>query len=318
MPDEMLMVLDETGTTNRPELEVESDFGVGALVVDPSDVTRLVQTARRIGELVGKRDYKYKHVQKNSEARKEFIDAIQPLTRPSGVYGFFAPGGALLKEKERAIAEMQFLGTDDGGETARTAEAIRNGDASAHMNEFLSFFAACPITYSGAIERRIRVCWDRRTDLLRLQEHCDETRKNFRLHVNFGDLSNTVSFQHVADGELSWVARLAGVLAGDVRTFFRLHGERVWSRMANAVRVSERPTAAMFQPENFANITRVAVVNELLGDADPQTGTKETCMLSGYAEQFIARHLTFMAPDGKAGHIVINRVDEWEIHQIPD
>ncbi len=318
MNDDLLLVIDETGTTNRPDLSENSDFGVGGIIFEAADTSRLLDAARQIGDLVEKNDYKYKHVQTNGEARRVFVDAITNLLPPAGVYGFYAPGGSLLNEKERALDEMRLLGTDDGGETARIATAIRNGEPDAHIQAFLGFFASCPITYAGGVQRNMKVCWDRRTDLERLQQHCNQQRAYFEAHPSFGNISQNVSFEHVADGELAAIARLAGVVAGDIRFFFRKHGEGIWSRLLDAVRVTEEPTIETYQHENFGNITRVAVVDEAIADAAALSGSKNTCMLREYADRFISGHLSFASPEGKMGHLLIHNASNWEIHQIPD
>lgn len=318
MDDDLLFVIDETGTTNRPDLSGESDFGVGGVIFEAADTSRLVDAARQIGDLVKKKDYKYKHVQSNTDARRVFVEAVMPLVRPAGVFGFYSPGASLLNEKDRAVQEMSFLGTDDQGVTASIAEAIRGGDGDAHLQVFLDYLASCVITYSGGVGRSIQVCWDRRTDLEQLQQYCDELRDYYRSHPSFGDISGNVSFSHVADGERAAIARLAGVLAGDVRFFFRKHGGGIWSRLADAVRVTKEPTIETYQYENLANITRVAVVDEAIADAAALPGSKDTCMLRQYADRFISGHLSFASPEGKMGHLLIRNASNWEIHQIPD
>jgi len=77
--EQLLAVIDETGTTNRPSLSQDSDFGVGLIVFKENAIERLVEGSKKIGEVVGKKDYKYKHVQRSTEARTVFLQVINDL-----------------------------------------------------------------------------------------------------------------------------------------------------------------------------------------------------------------------------------------------
>ena len=185
----LIAVIDETGTTNRPHLSTKSDFGVGAIVFDSAHTKYLAEAAHRIAREVSESDFKYKHVQKSTSARKIFFEAINRLSVPSGVFGFYTAGMSLLREKERAIAEMELLGSDDGGETAETAQRIRTGDSNAHFEDFLGYLTSCLITYAGSRGTKMNVHWDRRTDLRYIQSYCDSRNALFRSHPTMGDAS---------------------------------------------------------------------------------------------------------------------------------
>jgi hypothetical protein len=322
MTERLIAVLDETGTTNRPQLELDSDFGIGVVLFDPTRRTKLATASQTIGTLVRNADYKYKHVQRNTQARRAFIRAMNILTPPSGVFGFFTPGASLLNEKDRAIKEMEFLESDDGGGTAEVAEQIRNEDGDAHIDAFLGYFVSCIVSYAKAVNRRIEVYWDRRSDLERLQRLCQDRANTFRNHPIIGPGAELVAFDFVAEQDLAAIARLAGVLAGDVRFFFRKHGERIWSRCAKAVRVygtgTHKEMMSLLQPDRFMQETRVATVTETLADKSFEEGNKETCLLQGYSKRFIRDLLSFASPQGMMGHILIRHGALWEVHQIPD
>jgi hypothetical protein len=318
MSDPLILVLDETGTTNRPQLSVESDFGVGGIVFGKSQLPRLAEASRKISKAVKDKDYKYKDVQRSTEARKVFLNTVNGLSAPSGVYGFFSAGGSLLKEKERAIAEMAFLESDDGGHTASLAEQIRRGDGDVHLAQFLKNFASCIIMYAGSLKTPIDVHWDRRSDLPSIQDVCDAHNDWFSGIPHSGDVSRLVSFKHTADGELSAIARFAGIVAGDVRFFFRKHGHRIWSLLAPAKRLQGEFDESILKPDTFIAATTVATVNELLADLDYKEGSKETCILQGYSKHFIKQLMSFASPNGVMGHLLINHGSQFDVIQEPD
>lgn len=314
----LFAVLDETGTTNRPQLSEESDFAVAVVLFEPSQQQELARLSQKIGNAVGKTDYKYKHVQRSNEGRRLFIEAVNMLQQPGGVFGLYAPGASLLKEKLRAIDEMAFLGVDDGGVTAATAERIRNEQGNAHIESFLGYFASCIVPYAASVQRHVQLHWDRRTDLGDLQDFCDAHNRYFRSHPQFGDVSQIVSFKHDALDELTAIVRLAGALAGDVRYFYQKHGEKIWGRLPAAVRFSGTPSEADLDPERFLERTLVAKMSEPIADPSYDLGAKDTCILQGYCRKFISEMVSFLSPDGKMGHLVISNVSNWTIHQIPD
>ncbi len=322
MTETLIAVLDETGTTNRPRLELNSDFGIGVVLFDSARRTQLATASHTIGTLVGNADYKYKHVQRNTEGRRTFIRAMNMLTPPSGVFGFFTPGASLLNEKGRAIKAMEFLGSDDGGGTAEVAEQIRNEEGDAHINAFLGYFASCIVSYAKAVNCRIEVYWDRRSDLEQLHRLCHDWATTYRSHQIIGPGVDLVSFDFVAEQDLAAIARLAGVLAGDVRFFFRKHGERIWSRCAKAVRAygagTHKEMMELLQPDRFVQETCVATVTETLADKSFEEGNRETCLLQGYSKRFVKDLLSFASPQGVMGHILIRHGALWEVHQIPD
>lgn len=315
----LLAVLDETGTTNRPQVSTESDFGVGVVIVGSSQTALLADAARRISELVKVSDFKYKHVQRNSSARQIFLDSINKLQSPSGVFGFYSPGRSLLNEKDRAVAEMAFLGSDDGGETSEIAELIRGGDNDTHLESFLGYFVSCMVTYTASRKTRLNVHWDRRTDLTQIHDFCDQQRQLFRSHPVYGDVSECVSFGNDATGDLSSIARLAGIVAGDVRCFFQRHGNRVWSHLADAKRVSSQTARRIACDSNeFVEEMTVATISERLADVQFSEASRDTCMIQGYSKRFISNLIAFAAPNGVMGQIRIHHGSKWDILQIPD
>ncbi len=132
-----------------------------------------------------------------------------------------------------------------------------------------------------------------------------------------------VRFVGAASGELTWVSRLAGVLAGDVRQYFIRHGQRIWPRMdASGLRGNVDPYSVPELSNTLMPI--VATINERLADPEPEIGSEDTVMLQGYYKAFLEdrsdgdRLISFGDPDGHLGILRITRGDLWHIRQLPD
>jgi hypothetical protein len=316
MPKQPLIaVLDETGTTNVPQSSEESDFGVGVILLEEDQVQQLAEASKRIGRELSKSDFKYKHVQKSTPARKHFLSAVNKLDSPSGVFGFFASGGSLWRERQRSQEGMQSQGIEDDGGMQAAIERFKHDERNAHLEEFLGFFAPCINVYAGSIKRSVNLYWDRRTDLDAIQAFCQQHVRFYTDYPGLGDISSLVNFGNEATGDLAAIARLAGVLAGDVRRFFQRHGDRVWERLVDSVSPYGNIAEQIFTTHRSEV---VAVVNELLADRNFKDGSSESCMLQGYSQRFIRQSFSFAAPTGVMGHIQIHNGNRWEIRQESD
>jgi hypothetical protein len=318
MPGDLIAVFDETGTHNVPLPDAETDFAIGGLIVEPALVPTLTKAAREIGQLVQSRDFKYKHVQRRSDARALFLRAINRLLPPSGTMAMYCAGGSLVNERLRtgeAVADVGGRGTAFSIE----AQALGSDRGSLHIRLFLNYFAPCLRTYAGQLRRTIRVHWDKRSDLEALQTHCSQQGEDYKNHPRFGDISQSVSFDHVADGQLGGIGRLADVVAGDVRQFFRKHGARIWNRLKDEF--GKQGVPADFDVRDnrqLQQLTRVATMEECLADRAYAEGSRETCMLQGYSKRFIENAISFSSPPGMMGHLRIENGSRWHIQQIPD
>lgn len=58
MPAPLIAILDETGTSNRPQVASDTDFAVGGFLVEEATIGRLRAISHEIGEAVGNSDYK--------------------------------------------------------------------------------------------------------------------------------------------------------------------------------------------------------------------------------------------------------------------
>lgn len=313
----LVAVLDESGKSNMPNASADSDFAFGGLIFDQNQLEELCEISRSIGKAVQKRDFKYKHVQRNSSARKLFLSATSKLSDPCGAFAMYSAGGSLLKERERMRSEFESIG-GDATLLNDKIESMRSNNGAVHLANFLGFFAPCFVKVAERALRPIRVCWDRRSDLPRIQAYCDEQGYlHAKQKMNHGA---KVTFGEVADGELSHIVRLAGVLAGDVRYFFRKFGNQVWSHLRQEGHGEQEylSYATAIDINSVYSLTRIATLNQDLADVEYYSGSRETCLIQGYCEHFVGHAFSFAAPTGILGHIVVENGSRWHIHQIPD
>lgn len=315
----LIAVIDESGTNNVPTLGDGSSFVVSAILFNENELDSLVKSSKQICGITKASDFKYKHVQVNTDARAAFLRAIRGLSRPSGLLGFYAPGPALLKEKKRVINEIKRLDSDDGGDAARTSAAIESGNIDLLLESFMGFLSPMFLHYASFIGQPIRVFWDRRTDIERIVKYCSRNEYLHKLFIG-GEAENTsLEFCGEATGDLKHVAKLSGVVAGDVSTFFRRHGPRIWPRLRALLEVN-----ATAMSRDFINGCRldehtlIDTVYERLADGNFMIGNRDTCILQGYTKHFVRGLLSFASPEGIMGHIEIVHGSQWRIHQFPD
>ena len=309
-------VLDKTGSTNFPKNDTSSDFGVGVVIFDDSQAKSLIEASKKIGEITGSTDYKYKHVQRNAGARQVYLSTVNNLKSPCGVFGFYAAGGSLLNEKVEAVKEMGFLGSSDGGYTAELAESLRQNEKGVHLEDFFGKTVSCLVWYSHALQRPLHLFLDDRTDLKAILEMTQKWLATMsELRHDISDWAKLARIEP-ASGSYNGIARFAGALAGDVRFFFNRHGEKIWRRLRENVRLTAADRQRILDGDESAFI--IARVEEVLADENFTTGSKETCMIQGYTKRFIASRMTFASAQGKLGHLIIVRGNQWMISQIPD
>jgi hypothetical protein len=88
--------------------------------------------------------------------------------------------------------------------------------------------------------------------------------------------------------------------------------------LVDKVRFSGKPDVKILEADTFIEATTVARMSEHLADEDFAVGSKDTCMIGGYCRKFIANLLTFAAPTGAMGHLLIHNENRWDITQQPD
>ncbi len=321
MADEpILVVIDETGTTNHPSLHDADDFAVGAIVFSASDVEHLTRTSKAIGKLLQENDYKYKDVQRLSEARGLFLSAMNKLQQPAGVYGFYAPGKGIAEETRKTLEVVRRKNLNDHAEL-EAVEALKSAPRQQLMKEFLGPMTSSFTNYAHGWKREAHIYWDRRNDLATIGEHSisfDQITQSILSHLK-NEPSRSARFMGEAPREFVPIARLGGVVAGDVLMYFRKHGPRIWAKLIEGFDINPAdPRLDNFSVGGIFQTTKVATVCEQLADNDTHQGSRDTCMIQGYYKRFISNLISFYSPTGSMGHVCVERGDRWHVHQNPN
>ena len=304
----LTVVIDETGVFQS----TSNGFGVGAILFPEDKRNLLIKGAKEIAKLTGKDDFKYKHVQRNSRARAEFIQTLQ--ADGVQIYGFYSSESGVTQRIDRfnevaPLYQRVMLGND-----RPVTEVL--------MDLFLGF-AILPIVCHAMVNSYTAdLYWDRRNDIEAIkclvEKHIERCKTNPRL----AEAEKAIRFAGQITGELNAVARLAGVLAGDLRLFFDSHGKKIWKYLdADGLRTQADPYSA----NNLAASSRlVSARKELLADPGPDNASEGTVMLQGYYQRFL-RHaeskrnlISFCDPQGHMGLLEIEHGRLWHIRQSAD
>ena len=121
---------------------------------------------------------------------------------------------------------------------------------------------------------------------------------------------------------LNGVARLAGVLAGDLHLFFDSHGKKIWKHLdANGLRTQADP----YSVHKLAVSSRLmSTREEPLADPDPYSASESTVMLQAYYQSFLRnvetkrKLISFCDPHGHMGVLEIEHGRRWHIRQSAD
>lgn len=315
-----IAVFDESGG-QRPEGKVGSDFSIGAVLFEAETLVPVAAASRRLGSLVKSGDYKYGDVRRSSEARQLIIDELFGTLRCRS-YGAYVSGeGLQLAEEKDKAAEARYQG-QWGEQSSRTLPGKDQPFSEWLLREFMGKMAPHLGNYGVTHDVDITVYWDRRSDPAILQNAWQEGFDSLASLPQFSSASKLVRFGGPTTDLLNPVARLAGVVAGDVRQFFQGIGDRVWRRLrADGLAASCDPIATGLMSDE--GTPKIATVNESLTTGDPRQSSNEP-ILRGYYKSLLEsdphRHrlVSFCSPSGYFGHLAIEHWSRWHLFQLPD
>ena len=284
-----IAVVDESGG-NRPG--EQNGFSAAAIVLRHDLVEELSECSREIGRLVGKRDYKYKHVANSSPARRVFLNLFKRTKPPLFVFGFYVAEGGLRAERMRTAAAGIHYGEHLGSKTS-TYPGHDLDPESRHysMSQFIHYMAPAFMHFSRGSGIRIQPYWDDRNDLAFVARSWQEAQELYRLSMAPGLDVHKTDLLESARGELSPITRIAGVLAGDIGCYFSHHGDRIWACLDES---------GMLQNTDPVQLARlgidaakdVSIRRDRFADPKPaESGVH--CMLQGYTKHLLSNLLTF-------------------------
>jgi hypothetical protein len=304
----LIAVIDETGVFQP----ASNGFGVGAILFPEDKTNLLAKAAKEIAKLTGKDDFKYKHVQRNSQARAKFIQTLQA----DGVqlYGFYSSESGMTQRINRFNEAAALYGRVVLGNDRSPPEVL--------MDLFLGF-AMLPIACHALTNSYTAdLYWDRRNDIESIkclvEKHIERCKTNSLL----AEAEKAIRFAGQITGELNGVARLAGVLAGDLRLFFDSDGNKIWKHLdANGLRSQTDP----YSLHRLAISARLMSTRyEPLVNPAPDNASMNTVMLQAYYQSFLRhvetkrRLISFCDPQGHMGLLEIEHDQLWHIRQSAD
>ena len=307
----LIVVIDETGA-NRPLENSPEGFGIGAIFFPEDKTDLLVKTAKEIGCLVGKDDFKYKHVQGDSRARAKFIRTLQ--ADDLKVFGFYSSKSGMAEKIDRFNEAATLYGRVKMDKDRPPTERL--------LDTFLGFAMGSIACHAIVNRYTAELYWDRRTDIESIkclvEKHIERCKSNPRL----AGAEKAIRFAGPITGKLNGAARLAGVLAGDLRLFFDSHGEKIWKHFdANGLKTQADP----YSVNNLAVSSRLmSTRNEPLADPDPYSASTSTVMLQAYYRSFLShaetkrKLISFCDPQGHMGLLEIEHGRLWHIRQSAD
>ncbi|MBA5866433.1 MAG: hypothetical protein GDA67_07020 [Nitrospira sp. CR1.3] len=310
--EKLLVVIDETGGS-RPLERGRAGFGVAAIVLPHEKMPDLKRACKDLPATVGNSDFKYKHVQNSSPARRQFLDALN--TADVGLFGSYASESGVAAEIKRT--------SDAGNRYGTLAAHTNNLSTSVLMNSFLGYTIAAIGRHAWANDYVAEVYWDRRTDEKFMRESFNEHVAALEKHSPEYSIKNHIIFAGIVTGDLYSVARLSGVIAGDLKAYFDLHGARIWGSLDPRGLVSSSDPHISTRPSGEAS--RIVKTHRgQLADPDPYTASDRTVLLGGYYKRFMKhdvtgrRLITFCDPSGHMGVLEIDHSRLWHIRQLAD
>lgn len=315
MAGEAIVIVDESGD-NRPS--DQRDFSAAGLVFRADFVEYMRQASRRIGELLGKSDYKYRDISRSTEGRREFLALLNGSRCKVSAFGFYVGQGGLGAERNRERQAASAYG--DNLDSPSRAEAGRRLSESP-SGYYLDQCVDCMMPMLGHLWRTSKVgfdvYWDDRSDLERIERRWALKQEQFASVLSVKVDQVGARLLGPASGIHSPITRLAGILAGDLRQFFRMHGPRVWRHLDDSgLRGSVDPIRGPID-QDLGHCRVVGSETSRLADENPASAG-EHCMLQGYSKRLLSDLLSFCDPDGRLGHVKILHGNHWQVLQQPD
>lgn len=316
MPD-LVAVVDETGTTNRPGVADGDGFGVGAVLFPEPATQSLIDRGRLLGRLLNVGDYKYKHVQRNSLARQHFLRTLNADALSVLCFGMYVSGAALAKEDARERGAAERYGEVPSEARQESLAELSDDPRRYLLKSFIQYMAPCIGAYAVTRGQRIRVLWDNRSDLEFIRECWSDALRRQAEHPAYRRSAELAVLDGAAVTDMNHVARLSGVLAGDIRQFFDVRGDAIWQRLdPHGLPDVVDPIRAAYR--NVSEPPVVAKLTEPLTSDDPAVAAPRTCMLAGYYKRLLQGLLSFCDPDGRMGYIRVRHRCDWDVIQLPD
>lgn len=302
-----LIVFDEAGSSSHPgDLRQLHDFAVCGLMVTSDQIADLRRLHEQLVAATGKSDFKFADVRHQPRAAASFRTGMQRARFE--LLAFYCAPGSVAMDQRRFLAQIE---QDLGPPLPGTAESPR----TMHQN----FLRIVELVASALVTRaqegfRMEAYWDRRSDhqaiMAAWQEEVRQHRRNGFLPDDCPEPTLTVGLP----GELAFLARLAGIVAGDLVAMFRHTGPRIFALIREGFFVDRRA------PEGRRIVGHQPIARmkaPLIRPATDETGEDGT-MLRSYYRRLLKQQVFFFDPSGRGCGLRIRSNTDWEVLQVPD
>lgn len=318
----LIAVFDESGG-NRPLNRPDSAFTMASIVVDEADMPRVAGVSRKLGEIIGKRDYKYRDVQSNLDARRLYVDL---MTKPRGrvrAFAFDCSGASVARAIQRDDQATQRHAHEWPADRPRATDENDSAESEKLLREVLGYAVPQIGAWASTARFHVNAYWDTRNDWPIVERAWTEAVESIQIAPRYRQMSRFLAFGGAATGTNHALARLAGVIAGDVRQFFVNHGLEIYGSLDQSGLASDAdPHKNMSDSSRVMQLMRQfdSAIGDDLGDIPGGS----TCMIRGYYKAFLENDrglgnlISFGSPDGVWGIVSIQHARNWSVRQLPD
>jgi hypothetical protein len=306
------LVMDESGGNRPQNTETSAAFSVAGLLY-PSDLREDIwQKAKKLGDEIGTAKYKYREVIESDVGREKFLHLLHTETQLR-IYVFYSGANAMAHEIDRSLAAQRSYESDKV-DFSYTATKAATDETEPLFDQFIGYMVPQLGRYADHHDLEINLFWDDRTDISFIGDRVNYYIDKLRIFPGLTDIHRRLIFKGSTTGKLHKISQLSDVLAGDIRSYFEINGERVWSRL------DPSGLYGAFNPWRIiAGSPQVATVDEPLSVGNHV----KACLLPQYYKSILAdsakRHLIpFVDPRGRAGFVAVERGNRWHVLQHPD
>lgn len=317
----LMAVFDESGSTSRPG--PDDDFALGSVIFRGRPaVNNLLALDKKLQDMTGKKNYKYKHIRKNIECRKAVVSTLNRQSSLIRLFGYFASAGAFVGQAERELHAVKQMGGNDA-EVAKAElvlDKARLDPKTEGLKDALNTSIPAMSSWASKNREHIKVFMDARTDMEEITNELGQHMSMFEFVRLFGDAYDFLDWQGDCPKLLYPVSRIADVVVGDIRSTFLRHGDLVWNKLEQdgfVGRHKEVLKKYKYDPSSPVPMPLVGKISHGSWDTDWNDDSAESTMFGGYRSWIIGKRIPLYSPSGIGCHLV-GLEDEYLIFQQMD
>lgn len=318
----LIAVCDESGhRSSVPGEESGDDFAIAAVIFQGRraflDIKKLDE---KLQILTGRVDYKYRQVRQSTEARTAVIETLNRQSGLIRIHGFYAGGGAFIREAERSLNAVTTMNSGDLAVQNAKEHLSAMRESPGRMGLRGAIINSLPSLAHWATSRRqaMAVYFDQRSDMPEFSRYLNSHVSAYLGSPVLAPIASHLQWKAECIPELCAVARVADIFAGDIRHTFRNHGDGIWGHLENDGFVGRHSELLNRKQDDVAfPMVVVGNVSNAQWDANVLEGSTGTTMFKAYGKYLIKRTISLFSPGGIGCHIRQVK-DRWDVIQNPD